>query len=348
MTGIELAWSAGVAGATVGLVALMEYLFRNRAAAFHHALWVAGLAPLAAAPVAFALVGLGEAGGDLAPAGGATLSWTAAPVATGDASMGWTLAWAVPCAVLLLRALAGWYLAERLARRARRLRAPEWRSDALAAARRLGLRTVPRLAVSPEIPGPAVVGAFRPTLLLPPASVHAPPRTRRAIVEHEFAHVARRDLLLTRLAALVRALHWYNPLVWWALRRLDLTAECACDDAVLRGGLSPRQYVRVLVDAAHPPLASPVLAGTGFGTAPIVKRVAALASPRRSRRALASRERGLVALLTAAALAPLVAGCVMASSMWGERTVHLGPNSAYTFTPEAREATRFRLTSPAP
>jgi hypothetical protein len=46
-------------------------------------------------------------------------------------------------------------------------------------------------------------------------------------------HVKRRDVLLNWLLIGVQALHWFNPAVWLALRRLRADRELVCDAAVL-------------------------------------------------------------------------------------------------------------------
>lgn len=52
---------------------------------------------------------------------------------------------------------------------------------------------------------------------------------------------------------------WFNPLAWWAQRRLRQEAERACDDAVLPGGVQPSAHARVLPaqSCKHPGQARP-------------------------------------------------------------------------------------------
>src|SRR5439155_22452485 len=54
------------------------------------------------------------------------------------------------------------------------------------------------------------------------------------VILHELVHVQRRDVLLNWLLILVQGLHWFNPLVWLALRRLRADRELVCDAAVMR------------------------------------------------------------------------------------------------------------------
>jgi TonB family protein len=101
--------------------------------------------------------------------------------------------------------------------------------------------------VSDEIDIPVVCGVARPRVVVP-AEAQAWPRERLDVVlRHEREHVARRDPFVRLLASVVRGLYW--PLVWieWAARRLDIEAELACDDAVLRGGPRASDYADHLV-----------------------------------------------------------------------------------------------------
>lgn len=68
----------------------------------------------------------------------------------------------------------------------------------------------------------------------------------RAVVLHEEAHRRRRDVLRRWLERAVASVLFFYPPVWWLLRRLDRTAEMACDEAVLRAGVDPRTYARAL------------------------------------------------------------------------------------------------------
>ena len=100
--------------------------------------------------------------------------------------------------------------------------------------RRLGLRRPVRLCVAPDETGPAVVGAWRPRIVLPEAVLSGFGRDRlEAILLHELAHVRRRDVVVHWLMTAARVLHWFNPIAWLALSRMAAEREQACDDVVI-------------------------------------------------------------------------------------------------------------------
>jgi hypothetical protein len=58
---------------------------------------------------------------------------------------------------------------------------------------------------------------------------------------HELAHVRRGDIALNWAMILVRSLHWFNPLVWLAMKRLRADRELVCD-AMVMARLSPGEH----------------------------------------------------------------------------------------------------------
>jgi beta-lactamase regulating signal transducer with metallopeptidase domain len=94
------------------------------------------------------------------------------------------------------------------------------------------LLRAPRLAAGGSA---ALVGAWRPRLRLPTDfRSRFPAPERRLILLHERLHAERGDTRWLLLALSLLALQWFNPLAWWALRRLRADMELACDAALLR------------------------------------------------------------------------------------------------------------------
>src|SRR5690606_2705322 len=94
---------------------------------------------------------------------------------------------------------------------------------------------------------PLTVGLLQPKVLLPEGWDRWPRGRLAAVLDHERAHVARRDPLVQWLALANRALFWFHPLAWWLERRLAALAEEASDAAVLARGHRPLDYAEHLL-----------------------------------------------------------------------------------------------------
>jgi len=111
-------------------------------------------------------------------------------------------------------------------------------------------RRVRILRVADGFAMPVTWGYFRPRVLLPSSAREWPESRVEMVLTHELAHVARADWLAQMTAETLCALHWCNPLVWIAARRLRQESERACDDVVLRRGIAPREYAREVLGLA--------------------------------------------------------------------------------------------------
>ena len=95
--------------------------------------------------------------------------------------------------------------------------------------------------------GPAVVGLFRPRIVVPRWITGAEPQAQTLVVAHELSHLDAGDAQLLALAILlIVAMPWNLPL-WWQLRRLRFAIEMDCDARVLRGGHDVAAYGETLV-----------------------------------------------------------------------------------------------------
>lgn len=93
-------------------------------------------------------------------------------------------------------------------------------------------------------------GASRPTILLPAEADEWPAERRRVVLLHELAHIMRRDCFTQGITQLTCALHWFNPLIWLASKRMQVERERACDDLVLAAGAKPSDYAEHLLRIA--------------------------------------------------------------------------------------------------
>jgi TonB family protein len=102
-----------------------------------------------------------------------------------------------------------------------------------------------------DVPVPMVAGLLRPVILMPRAADGWPISQRAAALQHERAHVRRKDLWTSFVAHLTCAVYWFHPLVWVLARHLRHEQETACDDAVLCSGFEPASYAEALLATAR-------------------------------------------------------------------------------------------------
>lgn len=107
----------------------------------------------------------------------------------------------------------------------------------------------PVLQASHADMGPALVGAWRPRIVLPPDFEHRyEPAERALILAHEAMHARRRDGWSCLIGQAVASLFWFHPMAWWGLRALRHDLELACDAAVLKANDAPRAlYARAML-----------------------------------------------------------------------------------------------------
>ncbi len=110
--------------------------------------------------------------------------------------------------------------------------------------RSVGLRECPALA------GPAVVGWWRPVVLLPVEWRTWDDAERRAVLAHELAHVRRGDFAARVIAGLGVALHFYHPLLHLLASRLRLQQELAADALAASFAGGRASYLRALARLA--------------------------------------------------------------------------------------------------
>ncbi|WP_042462002.1 BlaR1 family beta-lactam sensor/signal transducer [Neobacillus dielmonensis] len=98
----------------------------------------------------------------------------------------------------------------------------------------VGVNRSIRLRETSHITSPITLGIFRPYIFLPS-------KTRREfslnelkyVFLHELHHHKSRDVFVNYGMWLLRILYWFNPFVWYAIKRMRIDRELACDASVL-------------------------------------------------------------------------------------------------------------------
>jgi hypothetical protein len=147
---------------------------------------------------------------------------------------------------------------------------------------------------------PAVMGLMRPRILLPADAMHRYTADERDLMlAHERAHIARGDLVANAIAAALRCLFWFNPLMHFAATRFRHDQELACDAQVVqRHPQARRAYGEAMLKTQLARGALPL--GCHWAQAhPLRERIEMLKQPLHSMRRRALGRATAVALLLA-------------------------------------------------
>lgn len=107
-----------------------------------------------------------------------------------------------------------------------------------------------RIRVSGACGAPLLVGVWRPTIWLPTWIESLEPQRQQAVILHELAHVARRDIIWTAVAVTSCLLNFFHPAVWWLQRQLASSREHAADRWAIDRLDSATVYANALLDVA--------------------------------------------------------------------------------------------------
>lgn len=163
------------------------------------------------------------------------------------------------------------------------------------------LRRAMTIRQSDRISSPLTFGMLRPVILMPKKTDWQDERTLQYVLEHEFVHIRRFDMLSKLLLIAAACVHWFNPLVWvmYVLANRDL--ELSCDESVVRyfGGGKRAAYANVLISMEE----------TKSGFAPLCNHFSKNAIEERITAIMKIKK---TTVLSLAAAATLVAGTVTA------------------------------------
>jgi beta-lactamase regulating signal transducer with metallopeptidase domain len=158
----------------------------------------------------------------------------------------WLIGAAVLLAINLFRIWAYLYWLSRLPE----MPAIAVREKALELQQRIGLRRKVRIKVLEAEVGPAVIGIFRPTLILP-GSILAEKSMKELepILGHEMIHIRRGDLIWSAVQIVSTSLLWFHPLVWLASKMVTRESERSCDEETIASlDCDNASYARSLIE----------------------------------------------------------------------------------------------------
>lgn len=74
---------------------------------------------------------------------------------------------------------------------------------------------------------PFMTGIFKPLLVLPKFPISE--RQLEFVLAHEMIHLKRRDVLYKWIVYFARCIHWFNPVIYFVARQIDIECEISCD-----------------------------------------------------------------------------------------------------------------------
>ncbi len=97
----------------------------------------------------------------------------------------------------------------------------------------MGITEDVKLYRNRSVHSPILTGFFKPTVLIPTRNLTE--NDLYMVLRHELLHYKRHDLWYKLLLVVAGCLHWFNPFVWFMVKRADRDLEIACDEAVVKG-----------------------------------------------------------------------------------------------------------------
>ena len=127
---------------------------------------------------------------------------------------------------------------------------------------------------------PAAMHLWRPRIVLPAGfEQRYTAQEQQLVLLHEQLHVRRGDIVVNALLAVMQCIHWFNPLLPFALRRCRDDQELSCDERVVaRVGGARRSYGSAMLKTGL--ASSPLPVGCHWQSPhPLKERIAMLKRP---------------------------------------------------------------------
>jgi beta-lactamase regulating signal transducer with metallopeptidase domain len=216
--------------------------------------------------------------------------------------------WLAGVLFFTLRTAGSLIYLERLRRAASISVAPKLLAKCRELQARLGLQRVICFCECRWLDAPAVIGWFRPVVLLPVRALTGLSEDQiEAVIAHELAHIQRFDTFVNLFQVIAESLLFFHPAVWWLNKRVRTEREHCCDDVAIAACGNHLGYARALTTMeewrATPALG---LAANGSPLAARISRILGL------RHAAENRTAGL-----GAGFVCFGAALIAASLLWG-------------------------------
>src|SRR6266496_2448504 len=142
--------------------------------------------------------------------------------------------WFLGVVILSLRTAGGLLLIEKMRRKELKPLRRELYLRCIALQLKMGIERAVRYCECQRLDAPAVLGWFRPVVLLPVRALSGLTEEQiEAVIAHELAHIRRLDCLVNLFQIAAETLLFYHPAVWWVSQQIRTERENCCDDEAI-------------------------------------------------------------------------------------------------------------------
>ncbi len=98
-----------------------------------------------------------------------------------------------------------------------------------------------------DLTSPFIMGIFHPSLILPDTELTQEQLDN--ILMHETTHLNRNDILYKWFLSVVKAIHWFNPVVYYLSKQINAECEISCDLSVVKNmnDIQTESYVNTII-----------------------------------------------------------------------------------------------------
>ena len=199
--------------------------------------------------------------------------------------------WLVGTVFMFVRLLIGWF----------RLRRFCLMADPVSDDRRIGDMYVRKLRIllTSQIDCPVCFGILHPVIMLPREMyVSTAPAEIQMILNHELAHIERRDCLTNLFQRIIEAVFFFHPLVWYASFQLTQQREQICDNYVIEKGARIMDYTKFLSRIAETGLEKTRLRTVALFEGRLLSRIDLLLDPGHNQKTRLSGGTALISAFT--------------------------------------------------
>jgi len=99
----------------------------------------------------------------------------------------------------------------------------------------LGIKKRIAVHVCDRFGSPCIYGLIRPKLLVSNKVISNLSQTdKKYVLMHELMHLKRKDMIINTILILLKAVYWFNPVLWYCFADMRRECEISCDEMVLR------------------------------------------------------------------------------------------------------------------